>query len=86
LMSKKMMSVLLTLLFICLTFFGLPWTGHTIQTSVWGSCYILPERLSNHCQGFRLTFSWTSTKSDAQSLFLCRYHREVASGQIQGSK
>jgi hypothetical protein len=30
LMSKKMMSMLLTLLFTCLVFFGLPWTAHAI--------------------------------------------------------
>jgi hypothetical protein len=40
LMRKKMMSMLLTLLFICLAYFGLPWTEHAIQTPVYGSCFL----------------------------------------------
>jgi hypothetical protein len=42
--------------------------------------------LSNHCQGVCRTFSKICTKFDAHSLFLCRIHREIASGQIQHSK
>jgi hypothetical protein len=33
-MSKKMMSMLLTLLFTCIAFFGLPCSEHAIQTRV----------------------------------------------------
>jgi hypothetical protein len=52
LMSKKTMSMLLTLLFTCFSFFGLvsldfPCTAHAF----------FPERLSNHCQGLCRTFS-----------------------------
>jgi hypothetical protein len=38
-----------------------------------------PERLSSHWRDLRRTFS--NTKLDAYSLFLCRMHREIASGQ-----
>jgi hypothetical protein len=41
-----------------------------------------PERLSNHCQGLRRTFSEICTKFDA---VLCRIHREIALGQIYDS-
>jgi hypothetical protein len=45
-----------------------------------------PERLSNHCQGLRHTFSGICTKFDEYSLFLCQIHREIASGQVHDSK
>jgi hypothetical protein len=45
-----------------------------------------PERMSNHCQGIRHTFSEICIKFDAHSLSLCQLHRETASGQINNSK
>jgi hypothetical protein len=63
LMSKKMMTVILTLLIICLAFsvsesLDFPYTAHVF----------LPERLSNHCQGLRRTFFEIRTKFDAVPL------------------
>jgi hypothetical protein len=62
LMSKKMMSMLLTFLFTCLAFFSFcpessmpfkhPCATHTF----------FPEHLSNHCQGLRPTFPRDSHK------------------------
>jgi hypothetical protein len=59
-MSKKMMSILLTLLFTCLAFFGLGEFGFFRA--------FFPERLSNHCQGLRCTFYDIFTKFDAHLL------------------
>jgi hypothetical protein len=39
-MSKKMMSMLLTLLFTCLAFFGLGESEHAIQTPAYGSSFL----------------------------------------------
>jgi hypothetical protein len=44
------------------------------------------ERLWNHCQVLRCTFSKICTKLDAHSLFLRQIHHKVASGQICDSK
>jgi hypothetical protein len=52
----------------------------------WTAHALFLERLSNHCQGVRRTFSEICTKCDAHSLFLRRIHREIASGQIHGLK
>jgi hypothetical protein len=71
----KIINMLLTLLFTCLAFFGLGEFGLSV-----------PERLSNHCQGLRRSFSEICTTFDAHSLILCRIYREIASGQIQNSK
>jgi hypothetical protein len=59
-MSKNMMSILL------------PFSVREFGLSVFGSRF-LPERLSNHCQGLRRTFSHP-------------FHREIASGQMQVSR
>jgi hypothetical protein len=65
-MSMKMMSMLLTLIFNCLAFFGLGEFG----LSMYGSCslprtlvYLLPRSLSH--------FSEICTKFDAHLLLLC---------------
>jgi hypothetical protein len=76
-MSKTIMSILLTLLFVCLAFFGLVES----RLSVWGPCsshnvYQITAKLSvEHFPRF------------AQNLMLsfCRIHREIASGQIHDS-
>jgi hypothetical protein len=74
LMSKKMMNMLLTLLFSCIAFFVLPWTQHAIQTNVYGSNF-LPELLSNHCRSLHYTLSEICTKFDGFPLSdLTRYH------------
>jgi hypothetical protein len=51
-MSKKMITMHLTLLFACLAVFGIGDFG----LSVYGLCF-LPRNLFNHCQGIRDTFS-----------------------------
>jgi hypothetical protein len=51
--------MLLTLLFVCLAFL--------VLVSL-GAHAIFPERLSNHFQGFRRTFSEICTKFDAVPL------------------
>jgi hypothetical protein len=63
-MSNKILSMLSTMLFTCLAFFGLdkssdlPCTAHPF----------LPESLSNHCQGPRCIFSYICTKLHAVPL------------------
>jgi hypothetical protein len=42
--------------------------------------------LPNNCQGLRRIISEICTKFDACSLFPCRIHRKIASGQIHDSK
>jgi hypothetical protein len=71
LMSKKMMSMHLTLRFTCLSFFSLG----EFWLSVYCSSF-LPECLSNHFEGLRLTFPRFAQNL---MLFLCRIHREIAS-------
>jgi hypothetical protein len=44
-----------------------------------------PGSLSNYFHGLRRTFPEICTKFDAHSLFLCRIHRDIASGQIHDS-
>jgi hypothetical protein len=63
LMSKKIMSMLLTLLFICLTFSDLGEFG----LSVYGYAFF-PEFLFNHHHGLRCIFPDICTKSDAVPL------------------
>jgi hypothetical protein len=59
-MSKKIMSMLLTSLFICLAFSG------SLCLDVRRTAHaFFPKRLSNHCQGFQPTFSEICTKFDA---------------------
>jgi hypothetical protein len=70
-MSKKMMNMLSTLLSNCLAF-----SRHAS----------LSECLCNHCQGLCCTSSEICTKYDAHSLFLCRIHHRITSGQIHDSK
>jgi hypothetical protein len=41
LISKKIISMLLTLLFTSLAFLGMPWTERAIQTPVYGYCFLL---------------------------------------------
>jgi hypothetical protein len=74
-MSKKIMSILLTLLFTSLAFLGLGEFG--LFHSITGSC-LLPERLSNHFQGlslFRLAQNCIHIH--------CRIHHEIALGHTQ---
>jgi hypothetical protein len=58
------MSMLLTLLFTCLAYFGLPLTKHSVQESVY-DYGLFSEHLSNHWQGLRTIFPNISTKFDA---------------------
>jgi hypothetical protein len=69
-MSKKVMNMLLALLFACLAFFGLGEFGlHSAAHS------FFPERLSNRYQCFRRTFSEISKKFDAGPLFYSSRNR-----------
>jgi hypothetical protein len=61
------MGMLLTLLFTCVTFFGLPWTEQLFKPPCTASAFFL-ERLSNYCQGLRHTFSWDLHNIDAVPL------------------
>jgi hypothetical protein len=70
LMSKKMMSMLLTLLFVCVTFFGLGEFG----LSVYGSCF-LHWTLVQSLPGPPSHFSRDLHKN--LMLFLCWIHRVV---------
>jgi hypothetical protein len=68
LVSQKIMSMLLTLLFTCLTFFGLPRTEHAIQTPVYGSPFLprtpissLPGSPSHFFRDLRKIWCWSSS-------------------------
>jgi hypothetical protein len=61
LMSKEMMSMLLTLLFTCLAFSDLPWLRMPVRHPCPAHDFF-PECLSNHCLGLRHTFSEICTK------------------------
>jgi hypothetical protein len=69
--SMKMISMVSTLFFICLAFFGLGDFGLAIQTpfKTWVRFMLSsPRRLSSHFKGLRRNFSETCTKFDAYSL------------------
>jgi hypothetical protein len=81
-MSTKMMSMVLTLLFTCLAFFGLPRTEHAIQHSCTAQASF-PERC--------LIITRVSIALDPRYAHYlmdtrCRIHREIGSSQIHGSK
>jgi hypothetical protein len=63
LMSKNMISMILTFVFTCLTFFGFGELG----LSMYGLCF-LSRTLVNHRQGLHRTFSGICTKFDAVPL------------------
>jgi hypothetical protein len=77
-MQKKMMSMLWTLPFTCFAFFSLFWTEQAIHAPVYGS-WFLPRMLVRSCALF-------TRFAHNLMLFLCRIHREIASGQIHDSK
>jgi hypothetical protein len=77
-MSKKMMNILLTLLFTCVAFFGLGEFG----VSMSGSCYI-PRTLVESLPGSSSHFSQYLHKIKCCSLF--QIHREIAP-QIKGAQ
>jgi hypothetical protein len=82
LISKKIMSMLLTLFFTWLSFSVSPEPSMPFKHPCTAHAFF-PERLSNHCQDLCRTFP-----KFAQNLMLllCRIHREIASGQIHDSK
>jgi hypothetical protein len=85
-MSKKIMNMLLTLLFNCLTFSGLCEFGHVFKHPCTVHAF-LPERLPNHCQGLLRTFSETCTFDAVPMLDPLRYRiRTVILLQIIGRK
>jgi hypothetical protein len=74
LMSKKMKSMLLTLLFTCFAFFGLSDVG--LVHSSPNACLIIG----------RVSVALLLRFAENVMLFLCRIHREIASGQMQDAK
>jgi hypothetical protein len=78
LMSKKMMSMLLTLPRTSLALLGLGEFGF----SVYCSCFF-PERLFNHCQGLRHTSSEICTKSDVHSLSESQWNHRRPDTRLQ---
>jgi hypothetical protein len=67
----------------CFWLFSSPVSPFSVSESFDFPCMahtFFPERLSNHCQGLRRSFSQNLL------LILCRIHRDIASGQIQDSK
>jgi hypothetical protein len=77
-MSKKMMSMLLTLFFACLAFFfGLGLTFRVqLMISSPNACLIIA----------RVSVALLPKFAHNFMLFLCRLHREIVSGLIHGSK
>jgi hypothetical protein len=71
-MSKKIMIVLLTLLFTCLTFFCLLWTKHSTQAPMGGSCF-LP---GNTC--LIIARFWLQFFLDLHKIWCCSFVRSTA--------
>jgi hypothetical protein len=78
LMSKKILSMLLTLLFTCLAFSVLVSLDFTCTTHAF-----FLECLFNQCQGLLRTFSYICAKL---MLFHCQFRHEITSGQVHDSK
>jgi hypothetical protein len=64
-MSQKMKSMLLTVLFISIAFFGLPWTEHAFQTPAYCSSSFLTRKIVYYYQCIRRSFCEICTKFDA---------------------
>jgi hypothetical protein len=77
LLSKNMISMLFTVLFTYLTFFGLVEFG----LPVYSSCF-LPQHLFNHD---RVSVALFPRFAQHLVLFLCRNLPEIASGHIHDS-
>jgi hypothetical protein len=81
-MSKKTLSMLISLLFSCLAIFGVPWTEHVIQTPVCGSCFLRQTLLIIT----RVSVALFPIFAQSLTHTRCRIHRENASAQIHDSK
>jgi hypothetical protein len=75
-MSKKMMNMLLTLLFSCLAFLSLGEFGLRLMLSSPNACLFIA----------RVSVALSPRFAQHTMLFLCRIHLKLAAGQVQNLK